>query len=162
MTTSPIFVCEGTTLKRYRGRRKHVIVPQGTETIANGVFFRRKSVETITLPATVSSIGLYAFAGCESLESIVILGHLKFIGVGLFDGCTNLKRLVFPPTDEELLGILLCECRKIEKVEFTDGTEADLETIKNKGAQVRRARAKDKRDGELVLDKEAREYIRKK
>ena len=77
---------------------------------------------------------------CTNLKSIVIPGHLKFIGVGMFDGCTNLKRLVIPPTDEDLLGILLCECRKIEKVEFTDGTEADLEVIKKKGAQDRRRR----------------------
>lgn len=105
----------------------------------------RKSVETIVLPDTVSSIGLFAFAGCENLETIVIPGHLKFIGVGIFDGCTKLKSLVFPPTDEEIMGILLCECRKIEKVEFNDGRVANLEAIKKKGAQVRRNRAKDLR-----------------
>lgn len=109
-------------------------------------------METITLPDTVSTIGLFAFAGCENLETIVIPGHLRFSGIGIFDGCINLKRLVFPPTDEELLGILLCECRKIETVEFNDGREANLDAIKKKGAKVRRARAKDKRDGKSVVD----------
>ncbi len=143
MPTSPIFVCEGTTLTKYRGRRKHVTIPQGIKTIANGVFLGRKSVETITLPDSVSSIEWFAFAGCESLETLVIPGHLKFIGVGIFDGCTNLKSLVLPPTDEEILGILLCECRKIEKVEFNDGSQVNLDAIRKKAAKVRRDRAKD-------------------
>ena len=99
-------------------------------------------METIELPDSVSSIGLFAFAGCENLETIVIQGHLKFFGVGMFDGCTNLKSLVLPPTDEEILGRLLCECRKIEKVEFNDGSQVNLDAIKKKGAQVRRNRAK--------------------
>ena len=119
-------------------------------------------METIVLPDSVSSIGLFAFAGCENLETIVIPGHLKFIGVGMFDGCTNLKRLVFPPTDEEIMGILLCECRKIEKVEFNDGTEANLDAIKKKGVQVRRNRAKSKKEGKLDLDWESWMDIRKK
>lgn len=120
-------------------------------------------METITLPDSVSSIGLFAFAGCENLETIVIPGHLKFIGVGMFDGCTNLKSLVFPPTDEEILGILLCECRKIEKVEFNDGSLVNLDAIRKKGAKVRRARAKEKKEEELVLDREFYgKYLKKK
>ena len=119
-------------------------------------------METIVLPDTVSSIGLFAFAGCENLETIVIPGHLQFIGVGIFDGCTNLKRLVFPPTGEGVLGILLCECRKIEKVEFNDGSQVNLDAIKKKGASVRRARAKSKKEGKLDLDWESWMDIRKK
>ncbi|MBR6346890.1 MAG: leucine-rich repeat protein [Bacteroidales bacterium] len=74
------------------------------------------------------------------MESIVLPQGLKSIEGFAFMDCTNLKRLVISPTNEEILGILLCECRKIEKVEFNDGTEADLEVIKKKGAQVRRRR----------------------
>ena len=186
MTTSLIFECEGTTLTKYRGRRKHLdTFPPGIDTIGNWVFSGSKSLESIVLPQglktigfftfmgctnlksivipdTVSYLGMYALAGCESLETIVIPGHLKYYGVGVFDGCTNLKRLVISPIDEDVLGILLCECRKIEKVEFNDGTEVNLEAIKKKGAQVRRVRAKSKREGKLDLDWEAWRYLRRR
>ena len=186
MTTSLIFECEGTTLTKYRGRRKHLdTFPPGIDTIGNWVFSGRKSLESIVLPQglktigfftfmgctnlksivipdTVSYLGMYALAGCESLETIVIPGHLKYYGVGVFDGCTNLKRLVISPIDEDVLGILLCECRKIEKVEFNDGSEVNLEAIKKKGLSVRRARAKSKKEGKLDLDWESWMDIRKK
>ena len=119
-------------------------------------------METIVLPDSVTSIGWFAFAGCENLETIVIQGHLKFIGVGMFDGCTNLKRLVISPIEEEVLGILLCECRKIEKVEFNDGSQVNMDAIKKKGVSVRRARAKSKKEGKLDLDWESWMDIRKK
>lgn len=186
MPTASIFECEGTTLTKYRGRRKHLdTFPPGIETIGSWVFYGRKSLEsivlpqglktiegfafmdcpnlkTIVIPDTVSKIWMYAFAGCESLETLVIPGSVKTIGVCMFDGCINLKRLVFPPFDDEILGILLCECKKIEKVVFTDGSVANLEAIKKKGAKVRRARAKEIRDGELVLDLEAWRYLRRR
>lgn len=186
MTTTSIFECEGTTLTKYRGRRKHLdTFPPDIETIGSWVFYGRRSLEsivlpqglktiegfafmdctnlkTIVIPDTVTRIWIYAFAGCESLETLVIPGSVKTIGVCMFDGCTNLKRLVITPFDEEILGILLCECKKIEKVEFTDGRVANLEVIKKKGLKVRRARAKEIRDDELVLDKEAWKYLRRK
>ena len=178
MTPSLIFELNGTTLTKCRGRKKHldtfspgiegigswvfsgreslesIVLPQGLKNIGSFAFMDCPNLKSITIPEAVSSIGLYAFAGCESLETLVIPGHLKFIGVGIFDGCTNLKKLVVPPTDEDLLGILLCECRKIEKVEFTDGSEVNMDAIRKRAAKVRRARAKEKRDGEFVLDRE--------
>lgn len=139
-----------------------IVLPQGLKDIGSFAFMDCPNLKSIVIPDTVSKIWMYAFAGCESLETIVIPGHLKTIGVCMFDGCTNLKRLVFPPTDDEILGILLCECRKIEKVEFNDGSEVNLEAIKKKGASVRRVRAKDKRDGKLDLDWEAWRYLRRR
>lgn len=179
MPTTSIFDCSDTTLTKYRGRRKHLDeFPSGIDTIGKMAFFGKKSLESVVLPQglttighfsfmdclnlksivippTVSSIGMFAFAGCESLESIVIPDHLEHIGVGILDGCINLKSVCLPSCTKDIAGILLCDCKKLEKVEFGDGTQANLETIKKKGAKVRRVRAKDIRDGKLVLDKDA-------
>ena len=179
MSPTSIFDCSDGTLKKYRGRRKHladfpsgidtigtllfygkkslesVVLPQGITTIGHFSFMNCTNLKSIVIPPTVSSIGMFAFAGCESLESIVI-PDLHFIGVGIVDGCYNLKTACFPASySEEELGILLCDCRKLEKVELDNGKEANLEAIKKKGAKVRRLRAKDIKDGKFVLDKEA-------
>lgn len=185
MPTTSIFDCTGSTLTKYRGRRKHLAdFPSGIDTIGSCLFFERKSLESVVLPQglttigtfsfmnctnlksivippTVTAIGMLAFAGCESLESISI-PDLKFTGVGLFEGCKNLKRVCLPAYKEEILVGLLCDCKKLEKVELNDGSQVNLETIKKKGAQVRRLRAKAKRDGECLSDRENWAWIIKR
>ena len=111
---SLIFELNDSPLTKYRGRKKHLD----------------------TFPLGIEGIGTWVFYGRKSLESIVLPQGLKTISPFAFMDCTNLKRLVISPTNKEVLGILLCDCRKIEKV----------------GPKVRRSRAKDKRGGKLVLD----------
>lgn len=123
-TPSLIFELNDSTLTKYRGRKKHLD----------------------TFPLGIEGIGTWVFYGRKSLESIVLPQGLKTIGPFAFMDCTNLKRLVISPTNEEVLGILLCDCRIIEKV----------------GPKVRRSRAKDKRDGKLVLNLDTWRYLRKK
>lgn len=47
------------------------IIPEGVETIADGVF-NGSDITSVSLPSTLKDIGQEAFANCESLHSIVI------------------------------------------------------------------------------------------
>ena len=53
-------------------------------TAANG------AIGTYTIPASVTTIGNYAFTGCSSLTSITIPGSVRSIGEWAFSDCNNL------------------------------------------------------------------------
>ncbi len=73
MTTISIFECEGTTLTKYRGRRKHLdTFPPGIEGFGNEAFYGRKSLESIVLPQGLIIIHPFALMDCIHLKSKVI------------------------------------------------------------------------------------------
>ncbi len=59
-------------------------------------FFSCKSLERVTLPPNITSIGTRAFAMCESLKSIDIPESVVKIKRGAFCGCKSLEKVVLP------------------------------------------------------------------
>lgn len=60
--------------------------------VSEKAFFRCDGIESINLPATVNTIGAYAFAWCSDLESIIAPG-VVFIEERAFMGCKRLCRV---------------------------------------------------------------------
>ncbi len=52
--------------------------------------FAGSEIERINLPATVTVIGWFAFAGCHDLTAITLPASVERIDYGAFDGCPNL------------------------------------------------------------------------
>ena len=52
-------------------------------------------MKDISLPSSLSSIGLLAFSGCSSLASATIPAAVDSIGENAFYNCTSLSSLVF-------------------------------------------------------------------
>ena len=69
-------------------------IPGGliTSTIPNGTF-TGCGFTTITIPNTVTSIGMHAFADCENLTSITIPNSVTSIGDYAFMDCSNLTEV---------------------------------------------------------------------
>ncbi|MBR3708637.1 MAG: leucine-rich repeat domain-containing protein, partial [Lentisphaeria bacterium] len=51
---------------------------------------------SITIPDSVTSIGLYAFSRCSSLTSITIPDSVTSIGRWAFSRCSSLKSITIP------------------------------------------------------------------
>ncbi len=66
--------------------------------IDNNAFKAKNTLESVTLPDGVTSIGQYSFMNCTKLESISLPYGLKTIGYGAFNGCTKLTSLKLPNT----------------------------------------------------------------
>lgn len=66
------------------------------EAITSYAFQLCKNLKSITIPASVTSIGFSAFNQCTSLESVEILGEVTSIGYRAFFGCKSLKSIVIP------------------------------------------------------------------
>ena len=61
--------------------------------IEDETFLACYSLESVTIPNSVTSIGEHAFNDCISLQSITIPNSVTSIGEYAFDGCYNLKKV---------------------------------------------------------------------
>ena len=75
-----------TVSDKFQGKDVTEIYPAG--------FQNCSTIETITLPATIDTIGTEAFAG-SSLQSITIPDEVKVISTGAFRNCKNLTEVLF-------------------------------------------------------------------
>lgn len=72
----------------------HVALPPYNLSIGNQAFALSK-IEEIEIPATVSGVGDYAFAGCVNLKKVTFGGLPARLGKGMFRNCTNLQTVDF-------------------------------------------------------------------
>lgn len=99
------------------------------------------SLENITLPASVVSIGAYAFSGCSSLQSVVFEGTaLSEIPQNCFEYCSALTEVTIPAGVTSIREYAFSQCdtlsvlnlpatvETIEKNAFT-GTAIDTLTL---------------------------------
>ncbi len=70
-----------------------VTLPE-VETITSNMFSGCSSLQSIDIPASVTSVGAGAFQGCSSLQTISLTG-VDEVGEGAFDGCDNLTTITF-------------------------------------------------------------------
>ena len=109
------------TIHRYYGSATQVNIPSTIEgyTVTGlsywydsgfnrGVFYN-KSVMSVTIPDSVTSIKQYAFHDCASLTSVAIPDSVTSIGKSAFLGCTSLTSINVDPNNasfESIEGIL--------------------------------------------------------
>ena len=79
------------TLTAYTGNATEVTVPAEIDgyavTALGDNLFKDSGVTSVTLPASVTSIGWFAFYGCASLQSVCMGEAVSTIGYAAFDGC---------------------------------------------------------------------------
>ena len=114
--------------------------------ITAGAFQGQTAIETVTLPASVTSIGASAFAGCSKLRSINLeqitnLGQSAFsqctalttvqLGEGLtrvpesaFSGCLQLASVTLPSTVKELDKEAFYLCTSLQSLTLPEGLTA--------------------------------------
>ena len=118
-----LFNKSGTELLTYPYNKKDTsyAVPEGTKKICESAFnsadaltavdlgsvtaieegaFAYSGVKSITLPDTVTSLGMMVFARCDSLEYLDFGSGVKTIEYSMCDGCTSLKEVDFGAAEE--------------------------------------------------------------
>ena len=66
----------------------------GLQKIGNKAFHDCKSLKSITLPSTVTEIGIGAFHGCSKLRVVTLNEGLQKIGGVAFYNCKSIKRIL--------------------------------------------------------------------
>lgn len=84
-------------------------IKEGTKIICDRAFEDCKSLRSLVIPNSVTSIGDETFFGCSSLASLVIPDGVTSIGNGAFAYCGSLKNLVLPESVVSIKGNLFCK-----------------------------------------------------
>ena len=117
-------------------------IRNGTEIIADFAVEQCYELEEITIPDTVTHIGIEAFCCCEILSeinlsnnlisigdnafadccisSIVIPDSVKTIGMGAFSGCRNLEAVVIPESVVRIENGAFADCYNLADITLPD------------------------------------------
>ena len=96
-----------------------LVIPEGVEEIEDGAFAGLETLNSITLPASLTKIGAHAFDQCTGLKEVVVLSKsMTMIGEAAFRGCSELKSIVIPEGVTEIADSTFDQCRKLEKVKL--------------------------------------------
>lgn len=101
----------------------------GGDMIPGSAFANLGSLQSVTIPASVKTIGKSAFANCTSLVSVNLPEELVTIDESAFEGCVRLVNIVFPASLETIGKRAFSKCTSLGQLAFAEGGESRLKTI---------------------------------
>ena len=96
-----------------------VVIPEGIDRI-EGAYQDMRTLERITLPSTLKSIGAYSFSGCEALKEITLPPYLEEIDFVAFEGCSSLYEITIPKSVRLIDLSAFGGCSSLARVIFED------------------------------------------
>ena len=91
-------------------------------------FYGCTRLTSVTIPDSVTSIGMYAFQSCTGLTSITVPDSVTSIGEGVFLYCTNLTSITIPDSVTSIGGRAFLRCDSLTDVYYT-GTQEQWDAI---------------------------------
>ena len=92
------------------------VVREGTEVICDGAFSGCESLQSITIPNSVKSIGDEAFSCCGSLQSVTIPNSVMSIGAKTFSSCYSLQSVTIPNSVTSIGDNAFDQCKALQNV----------------------------------------------
>ena len=94
-------------ISAYKGTEKRIEVPAfidncAVTAIKNQCFMNNATLEKVTLPDTLITIGASAFSGCSALQTVILPDYLASIGDFAFQKCPKLNGVILPAWLESL------------------------------------------------------------
>ncbi len=97
---------------------KSIKLPESLSSIDERTFMRCEGLESAVLPSGLKRLGNNAFSQCESLRTVKLPEGLSELGESAFEDCISLSELTFPESVTKLGDSLLRGCKNLESVTF--------------------------------------------
>ena len=88
--------------------------------IYSKAFYENKTITSVIIPDSVTSIGDSAFYSCDSLTSVVIGDSVTSIGNSAFSGCSSLSSIVIPDSVTSIGYAAFYDCSSLTSVVIGD------------------------------------------
>lgn len=103
---------------------EEVTIPEKITSLGNSVFSGCTSLQSITIPASVTSLGNYVFSNCSSLESVTFAPAPEreplTLGTYVFQKCVALQSIEIPAGVTKLGNYEFDGCLALNEVTFPD------------------------------------------
>ncbi|MBR1515176.1 MAG: leucine-rich repeat domain-containing protein [Paludibacteraceae bacterium] len=83
--------------------------------------FQQRSITSVVIPSTVTSIGSYAFHKCTLLNSVTISEGCEIIDAFAFYGCSSLAKINIPSSVKRIEEQAFADCSMLAEVTLNDG-----------------------------------------
>ena len=96
---------------------KYSTIPEGVVSIGEKAFYGQ-DLESVTIPASVTSIRSDAFHNCDRLTSLTISSSVKNLNIGssAFYGCENLSSLIIPEGVSSIGDLAFVSCSSLTSI----------------------------------------------
>lgn len=116
----------GITITGYSGSESHIVIPDRIDgisviAIAPNAFAYSDTPVSVSIPGSVTRIGVGAFRECRRLSSVTFHAGLRSIGETAFLGCHSLVRVDIPAGVESIGAYAFAYCGNLQSVNIGEG-----------------------------------------
>lgn len=100
-----------------------ITIPTSITSIGANAFKQCVSLVEILIPSSVKSIGNGAFSECSALKSITIPSSVDSIAISLFNFCTSLEKVTLPPSVTNIQSFAFARCTSLSEFTFPESVK---------------------------------------
>ncbi len=102
-----------------------ITIPESVTSIDSSAFNSCTDLTSITIPASVTSIGSNAFAACDSLASVTFAENSQLVSIGdsAFYNCTDLTSITIPASVISIGNKTFYNCMALASVTFAENSQ---------------------------------------
>ena len=97
-----------------------VTIPDSVTSIGDRAFWGCTSLQSVIIPDSVTSIGNKAFSDCKSLQSVTIPDSVTSISDSAFSGCSSLQSVTIPDSVTSIGRRAFSKCSSLQSVTIPD------------------------------------------
>lgn len=95
-------------------------------------FANCEQLKSVTIPAAIGELPVYAFDGCSALETVIIENGITKLNHAAFNNCTKLKSVTIPASVVYFDNLVFGHCKNLKNINF-GGTKAQWNAIETGG-----------------------------